>query len=392
MAAANARARARLIAKMTGTTDEPLVSVVIPAHNSEATLAETLASALASTHRNLQVIIVDDGSTDGTAALVEEFMRRDDRVELHRRGRGGLSAASNSGLAAARGDFVARLDSDDLWHPAKIAKQVELARRDPDAALVYTFLRCIDARSRLVEDVRPQCFSRHALCRGIYESLVGANSSALIRRSVFEAIGGYDEALPGRQDLLLQLQINARYPIAFVPEFLVGYRIRPGSLSSDPATMLDSWRLLSRRLDALFPQVPRFVRNWGDARVYLEAAEGFAWRRQRGAAASLLAQALAKDPLRSALYLGYRSRRHLKKRLLAGPSSADPPLFLDCDPVQPLRRWNADGWSERALRSLDERRFQRLAGLDARLAEARQSSGARSSNGTPASGSAGTGR
>src|SRR5690242_2977109 len=97
--------------------DDALVSVVIPAFNSEATLAETAASALAGSHREIELIIVDDGSTDGTAAVAQTLVNSDPRVRLVQRTNGGLPAALNAGFGAARGEYIARLDSDDIWHP-----------------------------------------------------------------------------------------------------------------------------------------------------------------------------------------------------------------------------------------------------------------------------------
>src|SRR5437868_3696326 len=128
----------------------PLVSVLVPAYNAEATLAESLRSALASSYSNLEVVLVDDGSTDATIAVAEAFARDDGRVRLFRQPHGGVSAALNFGFDQIRGDLVARLDSDDLWHPTKLEKQVELMTADPAVGLTYTFVRYVDASGRVV--------------------------------------------------------------------------------------------------------------------------------------------------------------------------------------------------------------------------------------------------
>src|SRR5437764_1165613 len=102
---------------------EPLVSILVPAFNAEATLAETLQSALASSYANLELVLVDDGSADASAAIADRFARDDLRMRIFRQAHRGVSAALNFGLAQVRGDFVARLDADDLWHASKLAKQ-----------------------------------------------------------------------------------------------------------------------------------------------------------------------------------------------------------------------------------------------------------------------------
>lgn len=349
----------------------PLVSVIVPAYNAASTLRESVQSALDGSHANIEVIIVDDGSADGTAQVAEALVRSDARVRLHRRDQGGVSAALNAGLALARGDYIARLDADDIWHPAKLERQIELAARDAAAAFIYTFVRHIDGEGRVVRDAPQQLFPRHALCRGIYESLIGGNSSALIKRSVVEAAGGYDEGLSSWEDLLLQLRINARHPIAWVPEYLVGYRVRPGSLSADPANMLRSWREARRRIDRLFPAVPGFVRNWAHGRRCAELAEGFAWRRKPACTASLLIEAARHDPVWTARFLGHRTLRHLRRRLGSSDEPAPGPAFLACRSDEQVGLGNHDqGLEGSGLQRLETKRNRHLAELDERLWDA----------------------
>ena len=103
---------------------QPLVSVVMPAWNAEATIVEALRSVAAQTYRDLEIIIVDDGSTDATAALAKEFCASDPRARTVRRSNGGPAAARNLGIAEARGEWIALIDADDVWHPTKIEKQL----------------------------------------------------------------------------------------------------------------------------------------------------------------------------------------------------------------------------------------------------------------------------
>ena len=104
------------------------VSVIIPAYNAAATVERTIASVLNQSYTNLEVLVVDDGSTDETAALVQQMVDVAGRIRLLQKPNGGLVSARNHGIAHATGEFIAPVDADDLWHPQKIAKQVALMR------------------------------------------------------------------------------------------------------------------------------------------------------------------------------------------------------------------------------------------------------------------------
>lgn len=347
----------------------PLVSVIIPAFNAEATLRKTAASALAGSFRNLELIVVNDGSTDGTAAIAEDLSRTHPRVRLHRQPNRGLSAALNSGFALARGDYVARLDADDLWHPTKLEKQVELAQREPELAFIYCWVRYIDERDRVVREAPPQRFPRRALCRGLYESLVGGGSSALMKRSAVAEAGGCEESFRSWEDLLLQLKISALHPIGHVPEYLVGYRVGAGSLTTDAPKMLRTWRQVRDRVKLLFPQVPRRVQNWAHTRRCAMFAESFAWRGEAGRCAGLMLEAMRHDPAWTSRFLAYRAARHLRRRFSGGAEEGSGPAFFECRPDERLRPSAYDSGAEgQLLRRLESRRERRLAALDEALA------------------------
>jgi glycosyltransferase involved in cell wall biosynthesis len=342
-------------------TGEPLISVIVPAFNAGETLAEAVRSVLDGTYTNVEVIVVDDGSTDNTAMVAQELVGADRRLSSHRRENGGVSAAFNSGLERAVGEYVARLDADDLWHPSKLELQIACARQNPEAAFIYTWTRYIDGDGRVCRDAPPQRFPQRALCRGVYESLIGANSSALMRRDVVQDRGGYDETLSSWEDLLLQLQISGDHPIAYVPEYLVGYRVRPGSLSARPDNMLRSWRKARERIDRLFPQVPKFVLDWAHGRRCAELAEGFAWKGEYGRTVRLLAEAARFDPQRTTQWLAFRSWRFATRRMSKRQVLPAARPFLDCDPRKEILP------GEMPLRSLEERRIETLTKLDEEL-------------------------
>jgi glycosyltransferase involved in cell wall biosynthesis len=131
---------------------ENLVTVVIPAYNAEATIDETLQSVRAQTYPSLEIVVVDDGSTDSTAQIVERHAVADARVLLIRQPNQGVAAARNAAIAAGRGQFIAPIDADDVWHPSKIEKQLA-AMRDGGSkvGLVYTWSALLDQQSRVTQ-------------------------------------------------------------------------------------------------------------------------------------------------------------------------------------------------------------------------------------------------
>src|SRR5262249_36588501 len=135
---------------------KPLVSVIVPVYNGERSIDETLSSALGQSYRSIEVIVVDDGSRDGTRALVEARARLDSRIRVADQPNRGVAAARNHAVSIARGDFIAPLDADDLWDPTKLENQVQrFAIADSSTSLVYSWWTVIDADG-LVLDCSPQ--------------------------------------------------------------------------------------------------------------------------------------------------------------------------------------------------------------------------------------------
>src|SRR5258708_6439765 len=123
-----------------------LVAVIIPSYNAETFIERTLASVLAPTPRNIEIKIVEDGSTHRTASIVRRLADGDGRIKLLQQKNGGVASARNAGMRASKGTFIAPVDADDLWHPTKLEKQLRVfAAAGSDLGLVYTLYRTIDA-------------------------------------------------------------------------------------------------------------------------------------------------------------------------------------------------------------------------------------------------------
>ena len=134
----------------------PLVSVIIPVRNGEKLVSRTLASACAQTYSPLEIVVVDDGSTDQTPEILEKATLQDARVRVFRRAPSGLPATRNFAISQARGDLIAPLDGDDLWHPRKIEKQVHAIQQSSAIGLVYCWAIDIDEFDFVIPPIRPK--------------------------------------------------------------------------------------------------------------------------------------------------------------------------------------------------------------------------------------------
>lgn len=277
------------------------VSVIVPAYNAAATIERTISSVLNQTYSDLEVLVVNDGSTDETAALVQRIAEVDCRIRLLQKANGGLVSARNRGIAHASGEFIAPIDADDLWHPEKIRKQVGLIRhRGDQVGLVYAWARGIDEEDRVLFDVTPCSFRGNVYAALLIRNFVGSGAP-LVRRRCVDEVGGYDATLAGRgatcfEDLQFNLAIAERYEFDFVPEFLWGYRFRPGSMSTDTDAMLRSYELVSREARARHPELPDKLFRWASGHQHREFGLAHLGNGHVLKGTRLLFRALSEDP------------------------------------------------------------------------------------------------
>lgn len=279
----------------------PLVTVVIPAFNAEATVARTLQSVLAQTFEHLEVLVVDDGSTDSTPQIVRDLARGDARIRVLRQENGGVARARNLGIRSARGAYVAPVDADDLWHPTKIEKQMAvLLAADPATAFVYCASRIIDEEDRIVGQPPSYRFRGWVLHRHVVVNFVGNGSALLMRRAAVLECGGYDASLrdrglQGAEDSLLQLQLATRYRVEVVPEYLVGYRRTAGAMSENVERMARSYITARAQVRGQCEHVPGWAFAWGVAPYVASCGLRAARRGQFAASIRLLAEGLRLD-------------------------------------------------------------------------------------------------
>jgi glycosyltransferase involved in cell wall biosynthesis len=196
----------------------PRVSVVIPVFNRPGAVRCAIDSVLAQTFQDFEVIVVDDGSTDQTAAAVRAVQDPRIRLVRHDQRRGG-SAARNSGIRASTAPYVAFLDSDDEWLPSKLERQLQLFEGRHDLGLVYTGADWVypDGSTRTMPGRRYPDLARRLLTANV----IGETSLGMVPRHVLDQLGGFDETLPSSQDLDLWLRICQRFSAEVDPDPLV---------------------------------------------------------------------------------------------------------------------------------------------------------------------------
>ena len=235
----------------------PAVSVVIPTHNRRELLLRTIGSVLAQERVDLEVIVVDDGSTDGTAHAVAHL--GDPRVHVVRHAEPvRVAAARNRGIEAASGAWVALLDDDDLWSPAKLSHQLTAAEHT-GRSWVYAGAVEIDDHGRLLGGTPP------AEPEELLKQLPAGNvmpagcSNVLIRTDVLRQIGGFDPGLRHLADWDLWLRLGVSGLPACVPLPLVAYRIHAGQATLDPNGMIAEGRVLAARHGADLNSIRRWL-------------------------------------------------------------------------------------------------------------------------------------
>lgn len=227
-----------------------LVSIVIPAFNAVETIDATLRSVRSQSHDKLDIIVVDDGSTDATVPLANKHMEQDSRIRLLRQENSGVAAARNLGWRSSLSNLIAFIDADDLWAPEKIEKQLQrmFAGTSP-IGVVYTWYDIIDARDRVILHFEGARWEGNVLRHLFRNNFVGNGSSVLTRREVLEYTDGFETALraqgaQGCEDILFYCRAAERFEFGVVPEHLVGYRELPDNMSSNAIRMLRSWLLV----------------------------------------------------------------------------------------------------------------------------------------------------
>jgi glycosyltransferase involved in cell wall biosynthesis len=295
------------------------VSVVIATYNCAGYVAQAIDSVLAQTYRDIEVLVVDDGSTDHTADVLAAY-RGNPRVHLHSQPNAGQTTAKNRGIRAASGDFVAFCDADDAWLPQKLAVQIPAFARNDRIGVVYSRAAAIapDGRRVPTEPMRVPYVSG-AITEQLFKFNLVPFGTAVIRRACLNEMGDFDERYRMGIDWELWLRLSTRYEFLFVDELTYLYRIWPGQMSNNWRGRYDSAFEIMRDFEARHPGrlSPSVVRGaWADSFVARARVRAFLSQEYRAAFVDL-ARALRLNP---ANVYAWKSIGYVVKTALGGAS------------------------------------------------------------------------
>lgn len=229
-------------------TYSPLVTVIMPVYNGERYLDQAIQSALAQTYRYLELILVDDCSSDQSSTIIEQY-RSDERVVFLRNSQNmGVASSRNHALRVAKGEFITFHDQDDLWLPNKLALQMRALQQHPKVGLLHTRYARIDIKGDLLPEYRAldeQAFGNHAaetLVADVFEEIFISNDiqplTSIIPKKILDEVGWFNPDLPGVDDYELWLRIARRYPVGHLQTITGFWRMHAAQQSKQGYTML----------------------------------------------------------------------------------------------------------------------------------------------------------
>ncbi|MFP4219308.1 MAG: glycosyltransferase [Phormidium sp.] len=274
------------------------ISVILPVYNGMETIADTINSVLGQTFRDFELIVIDDGSTDDTLSVVKAIA--DERIQIHQFANAGQGESRNRGVALAQGDYLSFIDADDLWTADKLQHQWQALQTHPQAAVAYSWTDHIDENNQFFRAGPHLTFSGDVYKLLIISDFVGSGSNVLIRKSAFEAVGGFAPRLTPAEDWDLWVRLAANYEFVVVPQVQILYRTVTSSSSFNLAKMeASSLQVIDRIFAAAPPELQHLSRICrGHRYKYLtyKALDLTPERRRARAAFRFLALALWYDP------------------------------------------------------------------------------------------------
>lgn len=248
----------------------PTISVVIPAYNAERTVLETVESVQKQTFSNLEIIVIDDGSTDRTLELVHGIT--DKRLKIFSYDNGGVATARNRGISHAAGEFIAFLDADDLWTPDKLELQLAALLQNPEAGVAYSWTYFfIDGQEETPSPGKQFFFEGNVYPQLLVENFLANGSNPLIRKKVIEFVGEFDSTFSQCADWDFYLRLAAHSSFTVVPKHQVLYRQSFGSMTSQISKIDGIEKQVLTMLDKAYRMAPpeyQYLKNQSLAWVY----------------------------------------------------------------------------------------------------------------------------
>lgn len=213
----------------------PLISVIIPVYNGQKTIRETILSVLNQTYKNLELIVINDGSLDLTLNVV--YSIQDSRLKVFSYAKSGVSISRNRGIEKASGQFISFLDADDIWTPEKLEKQLKALQANPQASVAYSWVDYIDENGEFFRHGNHISINGNAYEKMLIQNVLENGSNPLIRRQALINVGNFDPSLKFAEDWDMWLRLASCYDFVTVPHAHVLYRMSFSSVSTNVLEM-----------------------------------------------------------------------------------------------------------------------------------------------------------
>jgi len=281
-------------------SETPEISVIIPVYNAAGTIRTALTSVFRQTYENIQIIVINDGSTDNTLKQVAALT--DPRLEIHSYPNSGVCSATNRGMEKATGEYIAFLDADDFWAPEKLASQLNALRNHPEASVVYSQVNAVDSQGEFLFRYPFSLASGNVSSRIMESCFIVSGSNLLIKKDCLKHTGFFNPSLVCFGDWEYAIRLARRYQFLAVRDYHINYRYQNDSLSANV------FQMEKDGLAVITEQVAR------PFRYEAEAARAFVYRHL-----TFVALFRTNDPGRCRLALGYlaESARHSPRSVIS---------------------------------------------------------------------------
>ncbi len=277
----------------------PTVDIITPAYNAAKFLPTAIESVITQTFQDWRILLIDDGSTDDTEAVVAPYIERLGSKLLYvKQPNGGLPAARNAAIRASSAEYLALLDADDIWLPSRLAESLKSFMNDPNVGLSYGFVSRIDQNGSIIDTfTNPQKHGQGWIAPYIYMRMVDLPCPTIMfRKRCVDVVGYFDETLKATEDRDLWLRIAIKFKVVLAPCLIAYYRTSPASMTTDPYRMLSAQlQFIKKHYGA--PGCGWISRRVALARIYKQLAEALDGRGQRWGALKNSVRALALNPL-----------------------------------------------------------------------------------------------
>lgn len=242
------------------------VSVIIPVYNGEKTIIETINSVIEQTYSNLELIIINDGSTDRTLELINEV--KDSRLQVFSYPNGGLSMARNRGITHATGEYISFIDADDLWTSDKLELQIKAFKKSPKAGVAYSWTICVDNGGEHFHRGVKASFEGNVYKHLLVSNFIASGSNVLIRTEAVKSVGEFDITLKSCEDWDYWLRLAPNWNFVVVPKPQIIYRLSLSAMSTKVDIMEKYLLLVLERAFKSAPLELQYLKNKGISNIY----------------------------------------------------------------------------------------------------------------------------